>query len=189
MGNPTKNHPDDADFGQRFKSFCSDREAVRFRLIRIGTRGRWYAFIHSRSWWWLAPVAVATFVALFFLRRFGDDLSTGAALGKAAIFAGVIAFCWGIGVWAASGKCSDPAAVNPESEPGEPSSIDALPLWVSRTVVIVMLLIALSATCWSQISGMVEGEVSLASGFGGVLLKTMAIVAVLLPSWLENRRR
>lgn len=186
MGNPTKNHPDDTDLGQRFKSFCSDREAVRFGLIRIGTRGRWYAFIHSRSWWWLAPVAVATFVVLFLLRRFGDDLSTGVAFGKATVYAIVMACCWVIGIWAASGARSEPVT-GAEQEPQEHPSLGFLPGWVRSIALALIVLIVLGAICSSPIVGMVEGEVSLGQGFGGILLKIMAVAAVLLPSWLENR--
>ena len=43
--------------------------------------------------------------------------------------------------------------------------------------------------CASQIEAMATGEASLAAGFSGIVLKAIAIAAVLVPVWLDLRRR
>jgi len=65
--------------------------------------GRWRMFLHSRMWLGLPVAAVAAFVVIFLLRRFGESLPTAEALWKGAVCALVIAFCWALGVWAAVG--------------------------------------------------------------------------------------
>ena len=52
----------------------------------------------------------------------------------------------------------------------------------------VLLLGAFALVCSSQISDMLGGECSLARGFGGMLLKAMAVAAVVVPVWLDSRR-
>ena len=65
--------------------------------------GRWRMFLHSRMWLGLPVAAVAAFVVIFLLRRFGEGLPTAEAFWKGAVYALVIAFCWALGVWAAVG--------------------------------------------------------------------------------------
>ena len=60
--------------------------------------GRWRMFLHSRMWLGLPVAAVAAFVVIFLLRRFGESLPTAEALWKGAVCALVIAFCWACGV-------------------------------------------------------------------------------------------
>ena len=66
-------------------------------------------FLHSRMWLGLPVAAVAAFVVIFLLRRFGEGLPTAEAFWKGAVYALVIAFCWALGVWAAVGP--DPCGV------------------------------------------------------------------------------
>ena len=46
--------------------------------------GRWRMFLHSRMWLGLPVAAVAAFVVIFLLRRFGESLPTAEALWKGA---------------------------------------------------------------------------------------------------------
>ena len=132
--------------------------------------GRWRMFLHSRMWLGLPVAAVAAFVVIFLLRRFGEGLPTAEAFWKGAVYALVIAFCWALGVWAAVGNVGSRAA------------------WRGRVLCFVLLLGAFALVCSSQISEMLGGECSLARGFGGILLKAMAVAAVVVPVWLDSRR-
>ena len=60
--------------------------------------------------------------------------------------------------------------------------------WRGRVLCFVLLLGAFALVCSSQISDMLGGECSLARGFGGMLLKAMAVAAVVVPVWLDSRR-
>ena len=60
--------------------------------------------------------------------------------------------------------------------------------WRGRVLCFVLLLGAFALVCSSQISEMLGGECSLARGFGGILLKAMAVAAVVVPVWLDSRR-
>lgn len=67
--------------------------------------GRWRMFLHSRMWLGLPVAAVAAFVVIFLLRRFGEGLPTAEAFWKGAVYALVIAFA---GLWA----CGPPSGPN-----------------------------------------------------------------------------
>ena len=110
-------------------------------------------FLHSRMWLGLPVAAVAAFVVIFLLRRFGEGLPTAEAFWKGAVYA--------VGSRAA---------------------------WRDRVLCFVLLLGAFALVCSSQISEMLGGECSLARGFGGILLKAMAVAAVVVPVWLDSRR-
>ena len=134
--------------------------------------GRWRMFLHSRMWLGLPVAAVAAFVVIFLLRRFGESLPTAEALWKGAVCALVIAFCWALGG-------QDGEAVG---------DVGARAAWRGRVLCFVLLLGAFALVCSSQISEMLGGECSLARGFGGILLKAMAVAAVVVPVWLDSGR-
>jgi len=127
--------------------------------------GRWRMFLHSRMWLGLPVAAVAAFVVIFLLRRFGESLPTAEALWKGAVCALVIAFCWALGVWAAVGP--EPSDDDGGQDGEAVGDVGARAAWRGRVLCFVLLLGAFALVCSSQISEMLSGECSLARGFGG----------------------
>lgn len=148
--------------------------------------GRWRMFLHSRMWLGLPVAAVVAFVVIFLLRRFGEGLPTAEALWKGAVCALVIAFCWALGVWAAVGP--EPSDDDGGQDREAVGNVGSCAAWRGRVLCFVLLLGAFALVCSSQISEMLGGECSLARGFGGILLKAMAVAAVVVPVWLDSRR-
>ena len=135
--------------------------------------GRWRMVLHSRMW-------------LGLLRRFGEGLPTAEAFWKGAVYALVIAFCWALGVWAAVGP--EPSDDDGRQDGEAVGNVGSRAAWRGRVLCFVLLLGAFALVCSSQISEMLGGECSLARGFGGILLKAMAVAAVVVPVWLDSRR-
>lgn len=148
--------------------------------------GRWRMFLHSRMWLGLPVAAVVAFVVIFLLRRFGEGFPTAEALWKGAVCALVIAFCWALGVWAAVGP--EPSDDDGGQDGEAVGNVGSCAAWRGRVLCFVLLLGAFALVCSSQISDMLGGECSLARGFGGMLLKAMAVAAVVVPVWLDSRR-
>jgi hypothetical protein len=141
---------------------------------------RFRLFLRSPLWLGAPLPGIAAFVATFLIRRFGDDLATADAAAKGAIFAAVAMLAWVIGIWAATDE--------PEEE--SPRVEAACARMAGRRVLRVFLIVGVFALlCASQIEAMATGEASLAAGFSGIVLKAIAIVAVLVPVWLDLRRR
>lgn len=145
---------------------------------------RFRLFLRSPLWLGAPLPGVAAFVATFLIRRFGDDLTTADAAAKGAIFAAVAMLAWAIGIWVAT----DPSPDEPEEE--SPRVEAACARMAGRRVLRVLLIVGVFALlCASQIEAMATGEASLAAGFSGIVLKAIAIAAVLVPVWLDLRRR
>ena len=123
---------------------------------------------------------------IFLLRRFGEGLPTAEALWKGAVGALAIAFCWALGVWAAVGP--EPSDDDGGQDGEAIGNVGSCAAWRGRVLCFVLLLGAFALVCSSQISDMLGGECSLARGFGGMLLKAMAVAAVVVPVWLDSRR-
>ncbi len=161
------------------------------RLFRAGWRSegvtageRFRLFLRSPLWLGAPLPGIAAFVATFLIRRFGDDLATADAAAKGAIFAAVAMLAWAIGIWVAT----DPSPDEPEEE--SPRVEAACARMAGRCVLRVLLIVGVFALlCASQIEAMATGEASLAAGFSGIVLKAIAIAAVLVPVWLDLRRR
>ena len=105
---------------------------------------------------------------------------------KGAVYALVIAFCWALGVWAAVGP--EPSDDDGRQDGEAVGNVGSRAAWRGRVLCFVLLLGAFALVCSSQISEMLGGECSLARGFGGILLKAMAVAAVVVPVWLDSRR-
>ena len=58
----------------------------------------------------------------------------------------------------------------------------------ARAVVILLLAGVVALICSPQIEGLVTGEISPVKSLFGILLKLLAIVAVVLPVYLAQRR-
>ena len=98
----------------------------------------------------------------------------------------MIAFCWALGVWAAVGP--EPSDDDGGQDGVAVGDVGARAAWRGRVLCFVLLLGAFALVCSSQISEMLGGECSLARGFGGLLLKAMAVAAVVVPVCLDSGR-
>ena len=100
--------------------------------------GRWRMFLHSRMWLGLPVAAVAAFVVIFLLRRFGEGLPTAEAFWKGAVYALVIAFCWALGVWAAVGP--EPSDDDGRQDGEAVGNVGSRAAWRGRCSAFVLLL-------------------------------------------------
>ena len=101
--------------------------------------GRWRMFLHSRMWLGLPVAAVAAFVVIFLLRRFGEGLPTAEAFWKGAVYALVIAFCWALGVWAAVGP--EPSDDDGRQDGEAVGNVGSRAAWRGRVLCFVLLLV------------------------------------------------
>lgn len=95
-------------------------------------------FLHSRMWLGLPVAAVAAFVVIFLLRRFGEGLPTAEAFWKGAVYALVIAFCWALGVWAAVGP--EPSDDDGRQDGEAVGNVGSRAAWRGRVLCFVLLL-------------------------------------------------
>lgn len=152
-------------------------------LSSLSDTERWRAFLHNRLWLGLPAAAVVSFVILFLLRHYGEGIPVSEALWKGGVYALLIAFCWALGVWASTDR-SPSAEQEPEADNGAaPRSV-----WGRYILTGGLLLVALLLVCGTQVVGMIRGTESFTHGLMGILLKAMAIAAVVIPVWLDSRR-
>lgn len=164
------------------------KNLIRKDPIRINcNRERVRQFLHSRQWLWLPGVMIVTFVAFFLLNRFVAELSQQDAVTKSCIYALVLAFCWALGVWAATDQRPNPyeERTREKTERGETV---AEPSWTGRIVIGSLLVVCFAGFCWTQLEGWYTGEIPAVRALVGILLKAAAVAAILLPGWLEKRR-
>ena len=144
---------------------------------------RWNRFLHSRQWLGLPAAAVTAFVVLFPLCRFAEGVPTPGAFRRGVLYALLVAFSWVLGVWASTGD--DPEEESETQGREAPDAGKSRPAWLGWA----LLLALFALICSSQIADMVCGTASLARGFGGILLKALAVAAVVIPIWSEQKRR
>lgn len=104
--------------------------------------GRINCFLHSRQWPGLPAAVVTAFVVLFLFRRFAEGIPMPEALWKGAVYALLVAFCWGSGVWASTGD-------GRELDAGRSG-----PAWFGWA----LLLVVFALVCSSQIADMVAAN-------------------------------
>ena len=80
--------------------------------------------------------AVAAFVVIFLLRRFGEGLPTAEAFWKGAVYALVIAFCWALGVWAAVGP--EPSDDDGRQDGEAVGNVGSRAAWRGRVLCVVL---------------------------------------------------
>lgn len=152
-------------------------KGVRIEGVQADSE-RWRRLLHSRLWLGLPILAVLSFVVQFLLLRLGDDASVGRAMAKAAWFTLLAACGWGVGIWTSTGR-EEPEDDRKEYSPGM--------RFLRRIIGVAVLLGVMALICAGEIEEMVCGEVSMAYGFSGILLKTTVVAAVVIPVWLERR--
>lgn len=142
-------------------------------------------FARSPLWWGAPLTAAVAFAATFLIRMLGDGLPVAEGAVKGAIFGAVGAFCWAVGIWAAT----DPAPDEEEEPDEEEPARSPLAAWGRRALAVAIVVGGFALLCAPQIEEMWTGETSLARGFTGIVLKAIAIAAVVLPLYLVRRSR
>lgn len=153
-------------------------------LSGVSDTERWRAFLHNRLWLGLPAAAVVAFVVLFLLRHYGEGVPVYEALWKGGVYALLIALCWALGVWASTDASPSAEGQEPEAD----NDVVPSPLWMRYILTGGLLLVVLLLVCGTQVVDMIRGEESFAHGLMGILLKAMAIAAVVIPVWLDSRR-
>lgn len=161
---------------------ASENTATEQRSLRE----RLYLFFHNSLWLGAPIVAIVAFLLFFLLFRI--DLPTSEALSRGGFAAVLMVFCWGLGIWASTKSDNNPA----ENE--ETDWIDRLKqrgaagVWTARIVVGLLLMVLVAAVFYSQLDALFTGSESVLKCVIGILLKILAVVVVMLPVWLSQRR-
>lgn len=150
-------------------------------------RERWYLFSHNRLWLGAPVAAIIGFLFIFLLRTI--DLPTSEALSRGGIAAVLMVFCWGLGIWASTKSDENPA------EDEEVDWVDRLMqkgpvgVWTARMAVGLLLVVLVAVVFYNQLEALFTGSESVLMCVTGILLKVLAVVTILLPVWLSQRRR
>lgn len=192
---------DDMARGGRFKDRLRDRVGRAVVLnqrggerlrVRLGMMFR----ARGRLWLGMPAAAVVAFLLCFPLRMI-DSPATG-ALTRGGMAAGVVALCWAIGIWASTGgpHSGEQAGRAGSEEPDDAD--DLLSRWIDRLrqrsalagrlLGLVLVFAALAAVCAPQLELLFSGAGQTVRALSGILLKVLAVGAVLLPVWLAARR-
>ena len=164
--------------GQAVARNQREGERLRARLVR-------FAHARRRLWLGLPAAAILSFLLCFPLRTI--DLPVTEALVKGGMAAGVVALCWIIGIWGSTdGRLA--------KEPVEQTDENALSRWIERqrqrSVVANRLLLglgvllsvaALAAICAPQLELLFSEEGQTVRALFGILLKLLAVAAVIMP--------
>lgn len=159
---------------------------VRFKdLPELWNTERWKLFLHSRMWLGLPAAVALAFVVHFLLGFYAEGHSATHALARAGFFALLIGFCWAIGIWA-----STKPDVDDEEEKSAPAWVARLQTRLPQPLTSILVLILIFAVlCLSEIIHMADGTITIARGLSGVVLKAMAIAAVVFPIAITHNRR
>ena len=192
-GNPF----DDMARGGRFK----DRLRVRVgravvRNQRGGERLRMMFRARGRLWLGMPAAAVVAFLLCFPLRMI--DSPATEALTRGGMAAGVVALCWAIGIWASTGGPHSGEQAGRAGSEETDDADDLLSRWIDclrqrsalagRLLGLVLVFAALAAACAPQLELLFSGAGQTVRALSGILLKVLAVGAVLLPVWLAARR-
>lgn len=192
-GNPF----DDMARGGRFKDRLRDRvgRAV-VRNQRGGERLRMMLRARGRLWLGMPAAAVVAFLLCFPLRMI--DSPATEALTRGGMAAGVVALCWAIGIWASTGGPHSGEQAGRAGSEETDDADDLLSRWIDclrqrsalagRLLGLVLVFAALAAACAPQLELLFSGAGQTVRALSGILLKVLAVGAVLLPVWLAARR-
>lgn len=192
-GNPF----DDMARGGRFKDRLRDRvgRAV-VRNQRGGERLRMMFRARGRLWLGMPAAAVVAFLLCFPLRMI--DSPATEALTRGGMAAGVVALCWAIGIWASTGGPHSGEQAGRAGSEETDGADDLLSRWIDclrqrsalagRLLGLVLVFAALAAACAPQLELLFSGAGQTVRALSGILLKVLAVGAVLLPVWLAARR-
>lgn len=186
-GNPF----DDMASGDRFKDRLRDRVG---RTVTRNQRGG--ERLRVRLWLGMPAAAVVVFLLCFPLRMI--DSPATEALTRGGIAAGVVALCWAIGIWASTGGPHSGEQAGRTGSEETDDADDLLSRWIDRLrqrsalagrlLGLVLVFAALAAVCAPQLELLFSGAGQTVRALSGILLKVLAVGAVLLPIWLAARR-
>lgn len=142
-------------------------------------------FVRTPLWRGILPAFLSGFgvVALLCLAHYGTGSSK--VLSAALLTGGLCALCYAIGIWGATGPDSD----EEDEEREEAETESSLPLWLRRTILVGLLLIALGAVAWPSLQRIMEGQRTLFDGCIEIVGKLLTLVCVVVPIRIAERRR
>lgn len=160
---------------------ASENTATEQRSLRE----RFYLFRHSRLWLGAPGVAIVSFLLFFLLRT--ADLPVAGALSRGALAAVLMVFCWSLGIWATTKSDEKPAEAEEEEWVDRLMQKGPVGVWVARIAVGLLLVLLVAAVFYSQLEALVTGSEPVLRCVTGILLRVLAIVAVVLPGLLSRR--
>ena len=186
-GNPFDNMASGGRFKDRLRDRVrrtvvrNQRGGERLR-VRLGMMFR----ARGRLWLGMPAAAVVAFLLCFPLRMI--DSPATEALTRGGIAAGVVALCWAIGIWASTGGPHSGEQAGRTGSEETDDADDLLSRWIDRLRQRSALAAALAAVCAPQLELLFSGAGQTVRALSGILLKVLAVGAVLLPIWLAARR-
>lgn len=160
--------------------------------VRLGMMFR----ARGRLWLGMPAAAIVAFLLSFPLRMI--DSPATEALTRGGMAAGVVALCWAIGIWASTGGPHSGEQAGRAGSEETDDADDLLSRWIDclrqrsalagRLLGLVLVFAALAAACAPQLELLFSGAGQTVRALSGILLKVLAVGAVLLPVWLAARR-
>lgn len=142
-------------------------------------------FVRTPLWRGILPAFLSGFgvVALLCLARYGTG--SPKVLSAALLTGGLCALGYAIGIWGATCPDSD----DEDEEQDEAETESGLPLWLRRTILAGLLLIALGAIAWPSLQRIMEGQRTLFDGCIEIVGKLLTLLCVVAPIRIAERRR
>lgn len=158
---------------------AGNRIPGRFSPLRQHLR----EFVRTPLWLGILPAFLSGFgvVALLCLARYGTG--SPKVLSAALLTGGLCALGYVLGIWGAT--CPD----SEDEEQDEAETESGLPLWLRRTILAGLLLIALGAIAWPSLQRIMEGQRTLFDGCIEIVGKLLTVVCVVVPIRIAERRR
>ncbi len=149
------------------------------------SRRHFMDFIHSRLWLGVPIVVAIMFAVVVAKNAIWGDKAIDESMVDGLLCGALPAFCWIVGIWAATG---------PEPEPDEEDEMDAKgELWLdslprpwSVSLRVLFILLAISAIFCFEIIDLASGEMSWPEVLSGVLLEAATISCLIIPVWLSE---
>ncbi len=143
-------------------------------------------FIHSRLWLGVPVVVVLMFAAIIVkeailgIEDMGDTMLDGILCGA------LIAFCWTIGIWCATGPEPEPDVEEEEMDAKGEMWLDSLPRPLGVSLRVLFILLAVAAIFCFEIIEIASGEMSWLEALTILILKILIISCVIIPVWLSE---
>ena len=166
-----------------------DEAAERGRQRRQRLRVRLVRFVHTRLWLGVPVVAIVSFVLFFLLATIGNPVPE--ALFRGGVAAVLMVLCWGLGIWASTDLDREDVTEQAQESADWIDRLKQSGVWgriAARVVAILLLAAVIGLLCYPQIEDLVTGSDSPVKSLTGILLKLLAVVAVVLPVHLAQRR-
>lgn len=169
----------------RFRESGGQQASENTATGQRSLRERFYLFRRSCLWLGAPVAAIIGFLSIFLLRT--ADLPIAGALSRGALAAVLMVFCWSLGIWATTQSDEKPTEAEEEEWVDRLMQRGTVGRWTACILVVLICIAALAFIFYPQLEGLFTGSEPVLRCVTGILLKVLAVVAVVLPVWLSRR--